>query len=92
MSAMAIPAFQKVRGTSQEKTIQNNLRQLSAAAQQYYLETGNTNATYDDLVGPDRAIRTLKPVAGENYRSIIFKQGAPLRLTLPDGRTFQQNE
>lgn len=92
MSAMAIPAFQKVRGTSQEKTIQNNLRQLSAAAQQYYLETGNTNATYDDLVGPDRAIRALKPVAGENYRSIIFKQGAPIRLTLPDGRTFLQNE
>jgi type IV pilus assembly protein PilA len=92
MSAMAIPAFQKVRTNSQEKTIKNNLRQLSAAAQQYYLETGNTNATYDDLVGPGRFIRELKPVAGENYRSIIFKNGAPVRLTLPDGRTFQHNE
>jgi type IV pilus assembly protein PilA len=92
MSAMAIPAFQKVRGTSQEKTIQNNLRQLSAAAQQYYLETSNTNATYDDLVGPDRYIKALKPVAGENYRSIIFKQGSPIRITLPDGRTFKQDE
>lgn len=90
MSAMAIPAFQKVRGTSQEKTIQNNLRQLSAAAQQYYLETGNTNATYDDLVGLNRYMPDPKPVAGENYRSIIFKQGSPIRITLPDGRTFQQ--
>ena len=92
MAAMAVPAFQKVRANSQDKTIQNNLRQLSAAAQQYYLETGNTNATYDDLVGPDRYIKVLKPVAGENYRSIIFKSGSPVRITLPDGRSFQQNE
>lgn len=92
MSAMAIPAFQKVRVNSQEKTIQNNLRQLSAAAQQYYLETGNTHAAYDDLVGPDRYISAIKPVAGENYRSIIFKQGSPVRITLPDGRVFQHSE
>ncbi len=89
MAAMAVPAFNKVRATSQDKTIQNNLRQLGAAAEQYYLETGNTSATYDDLVGPDRFIRALKPVAGENYRSILFKQGYPLRLRLSDGRTIE---
>ena len=90
MAGMAIPAFEKVRANSKEKTIQNNLRQLSSAAEQYYLETGSTNATYDNLVGPNRYIPELKPVAGENYRSIIFKQGSPIRITLPDGRTFKQ--
>ena len=91
ISAMAIPAFQKVRASSQEKTIQNNLRQLAAAAEQHYLETDATNATYDDLVGPNRYIRELKPVAGENYRSIIFRKGSPVRLRMPDGRSFEAN-
>ncbi|MBK8476567.1 MAG: hypothetical protein IPL39_09625 [Opitutaceae bacterium] len=90
LAAMAIPAFEKVRATSAEKAIQNNLRQLSSAAEQHYLETGRSSATYDDLVGDDRYIRVLKPVAGENYRSIIFKQGYPVRVRLPDGRTFEQ--
>lgn len=90
LAAMAIPAFEKVRASSGEKAIQNNLAQLSTAADLYYQETGRSSATYDDLVGEDRYIRTLKPVAGENYRSIIFKQGYPVRVRLPDGRTFEQ--
>ncbi len=90
LAAMAIPAFEKVRATSGDKAIQNNLRQLSAAAEQHYQETGRSSATYDDLVGDDRYIRVLKPVAGENYRSIIFKKGYPVRVRLPDGRSFEQ--
>jgi type IV pilus assembly protein PilA len=59
MAAMAIPAFQKVRSSAQEKALLNNLRQLAAAADQYYLETGTSRATYDQLVGPDGYIRVL---------------------------------
>jgi type IV pilus assembly protein PilA len=40
LAAMAIPAFQKVRSSSQDKTVLNNARQLSAAADQYFLENG----------------------------------------------------
>ncbi len=89
LAAMAVPAFQKVRANAHEAAIRNNLRELATAAEIHYQETGSSNATYDDLVGPDRAIRHLKPVAGENYRSIIFKAGAPVRLRLPDGRTYE---
>jgi len=71
LAAMAIPAFQKVRSSSQEKTIQNNLRQFSAAAQQYMLENAKNVAKYDDIVGPDKAIRELSPVAGEDYKSLV---------------------
>jgi type IV pilus assembly protein PilA len=42
LAAMAIPAFQKVRSNAQNKAVTNNLRQLSSAADQYYLESGNT--------------------------------------------------
>lgn len=89
VAAMAIPAFQKVRMASQDKAILNNLRQLSAAADQHYLETGTRSATYDQLVGPDKYVRALIPVAGEDYRTLRFQQGQPLRVRLPDGRSLQ---
>ncbi len=67
LAAMAIPAFQKVRASSQEKAIVNNLRQLSSAAQQYFLEYGVTTVTYGELVGSDKYIKTIAEVAGEDY-------------------------
>lgn len=88
-AAMAIPAFQKVRQSSQEKAVLNNLRQLGAAAEQFYLENGVTTVTYDQLVGPGKLIRTLQPVAGENYRTLRFRQGQALRVQLADGRTVE---
>jgi hypothetical protein len=89
VAAMAIPAFQKVRMASQEKAVLNNLRQLAAAADQHYLETGTRTATYDQLVGPTRYIKTLQPVVGENYRALRFRQGETLRVQLPDGRMVE---
>lgn len=89
MAAMAIPAFQKVRTASQEKAVLNNLRQLAAAADQHYLEMGTTSATYDQLVGPDKYVKQIVPVAGENYRTIRFRQGQPLRVRLANGKLIE---
>jgi len=89
LAAVAIPAFQKVRQASQEKIVLNNLRMLGAAADRFYLERGVENATYDDLVGPDKGIKQLVTVMGENYRQLRFRQGVPLRMRLPDGRVIQ---
>jgi type IV pilus assembly protein PilA len=88
LAAMAIPAFQKVRANSQAVAVTNNLRMLAAAADQYYLEHGATSATYDDLVGPDKYVKSVTPVAGEDYRSLKFVQGRPLRILLADGRVI----
>lgn len=89
MSAMAIPAFQKVRASSQEKAIRNNLRQLGAAADQYYLEHGVATAAYDQLVGPDKYIKVLVAVAGEDYRLLEFRAGVPLSVHTADGRVIE---
>jgi type IV pilus assembly protein PilA len=89
MAAMAIPAFQKVRQASQDKAITNNLRQLGAAADQYYLENGMDSTTYSQLVGPDKYVKMIVPVAGENYRVLKFKQGQPLRVRTADGRMIE---
>jgi type IV pilus assembly protein PilA len=83
MAAMAIPAFEKVRTASQEKAVINNLRQLAAAADQYYLEKGVTTARIEDLVGPGKYLRRINPVDGEDYRTLVFQQGKPLRLRVP---------
>lgn len=83
LAAMAIPAFEKVRASSQEKAVLNNLRQLAAAADQYYLETGKSSVKYDDLVGDDKYVKRVQPIAGENYRLLKFEQGTPLVLFVP---------
>jgi type IV pilus assembly protein PilA len=86
MAAMAVPAFQKVRTSAQEKAVLNNLRQIAAAADQYYLENNVDTVELEKLVGPDAFIKELKPVAGEDYGELILQSGEPLVIHLPDGR------
>jgi type IV pilus assembly protein PilA len=70
LAAMAIPAFQKVRTTSQEKAITNNLRQFASAAQQYMLDHGVATVDYTSIVGDTKHISTITPVRGESYTGL----------------------
>ena len=67
LAAMAIPAFQKVRAASQDKTVMNNARQLSGAADQYYLENGVSTVTLGNLIGTSNYVKALNLVANETY-------------------------
>lgn len=92
MAAMAIPAFQKVRATSQEKAIINNLRQISAAADQHMLETGEAEARYGQLVGPgpDKYVRALSPVDGEDYTGlVIHSTDREIQVTTRSGKVVR---
>ncbi|HBR92942.1 MAG TPA: pilus assembly protein [Opitutae bacterium] len=71
LAAMAIPAFQKVRATSQEKAILNNLRQLASAADQYFLEYGVETIASDKLVGDGSYVKAFSSVASESYSTSI---------------------
>lgn len=86
MAAMAIPAFQKVRETSQQKAITNNLRQLASAAQQYMLEEGAMSVRTEDLIGPDAYIYSFEPVIGETYPDVITAEMTEIEAILPDGK------
>lgn len=81
LAAMAIPAFQKVRASSQEKAIINNLRQLSSAAQQYFLENGVATVDYTSLVGTDKYIKVINKVAGENYPTVLNQTDTEIQAT-----------
>jgi type IV pilus assembly protein PilA len=73
LAAMAIPAFQKVRASSQDKAVLNNLRQLSSAADQYFLEKGASSVNSTDLVGTNSSqyIKQVQTVAAETYTGVI---------------------
>ena len=74
LAAMAIPAFQKVRQSSLEKTVLNDARQIGAAIQQYCMEYGVTQVvptptytiTTGLLTGNDQFTAYLKQI-GKNY-------------------------
>jgi type IV pilus assembly protein PilA len=67
LATMAIPAFQRVTQASQDKAVLNNARQLSSAADQYYMESGVSTVTLSDLIGPTTYIKALNSVASESY-------------------------
>ena len=79
LAAMAIPAFQKVRQSSQDKAVLNNARQLAAAADQYFLENGVTSVTQASLVGATNYVKALNLVANETYPG-GFTQGITITI------------
>ena len=84
LAAMAIPAFQKVRASSQDKAAINNARQLSAAADQYFLEAGVSTAGITSLVGTSYYVKVLKTVANETY-PLFYTQGVPVTVSQISG-------
>jgi type IV pilus assembly protein PilA len=80
LAAMAIPAFQKVRQSSQDKAVLNNARQLSAAADQYFLENGVSTVASTNLVGSSNYVKAVNTVAAETYPT-NFTQGITITIT-----------
>ena len=80
LAAMAIPAFQKVRQSSQDKAILNNARQLSAAADQYFLENGVSSVASADLVGATNYVKAINTVASETYPT-GYTQGITITIS-----------
>ena len=79
LAAMAIPAFQKVRQSSQDKAVLNNARQLAAAADQYFLENGVSSAASTALVGATNYVKAINTVASEAYPG-DFTQGVTISI------------
>ena len=78
LAAMAIPAFQKVRRSSQEKTMINDARQIAAGAQQYFLENGVSTVAMTDIVGPSGYVKSLGQ--GNSLKTTTLTQGATFQI------------
>lgn len=90
LAAMAIPAFQKVRASSQDKAVTNNLRQLSSAADQYFLEFGVSSVASSELVGTESSqyIKAIQTVARETYAATINQGQAVTATGVAGARTI----
>jgi type IV pilus assembly protein PilA len=80
LAAMALPAFNRIRQSAQDKAVLNNARQLSSAADQYFLESGNSTVAIDDIVGPSNYVKALNLIAHESYPD-SFTQGTTLTIS-----------
>lgn len=69
LAAMAIPAFNHVRKKSQMPAVENNLRQIASAANQYFLEKGVSEVELTVLV--EDYMNGLEPAAQEEYPDLI---------------------
>lgn len=78
--SLALPAFQKIRQSSQDKAVLNNARQLSSAADQYFLEQGVTTTNLSMLLGPTNYVKSLSVIAGETY-PLVFQSGNAITIT-----------
>jgi hypothetical protein len=84
---MAIPAFNKVRYTSRYKAIVNNLRQVSAGAQQYMLEQGSSAVAETQLEGTAsyNYVRPIGIVNGETYSGLTAISGTTTQISTSEG-------
>ncbi len=58
----------------------NNARQLSAAADQYFLENGVSSVVIDGLVGATNYVKAVNTVAGETYPA-AYTQGVTITVS-----------
>jgi type IV pilus assembly protein PilA len=80
LAAMAIPAFLRVRITSQDKAVLNNARQLSSSADQYFIEYGVSTVSLSQLLGLTAYIKVLNTVASESYPA-VYTQATTITVT-----------
>ncbi len=80
LTVLGVIGYRKVRISSQDKAVLCPLRQLSAAADQYYLENGVSTVAYRDLVGATNYVKVIQTIAGETYPD-YYTQGRPLIAT-----------
>ncbi len=72
--------YRKVRQSSEDKAVLCVVRQLAAAADQYYLENGVSTVELRQLVGATNYVKAIHPVAGESYPG-RYTRGVTMTVT-----------
>jgi hypothetical protein len=80
--------FDKVRNSARDKAVLCNLRQLAAAAEQYFLENNvRVVENYEDLVGPKQYVKHVNVIGGEDYLgNFPLKNDGVVSAEFPSGR------
>lgn len=73
-AVIAVDTLSDAERAQIEKQVTNNLRQLDAAAQQFYLEYAVNTVKFEQLVGtgPNHYIKVVKSADAEDYTKLDF--------------------
>jgi len=77
--------IEALQAAMQQKKILSNLREISAGADQFFLETGKVPYSFDELVSRPGYVRPIETVDGEDYRALDFSGNKPLRVRTKEG-------
>ncbi len=77
LAVLAVQAVVSVLHRSEDMAVLGTVRQLAAAADQYYLENDVTSVALSQLVGPTNYVKALRIVNQESYPT-HFTQGATI--------------
>ncbi len=80
LTAAAYTGYRKVRQSSEDKGVICVVRQLAAAADQYYLENGVSTVELRQLVGATNYVKAVNTVAGESY-PVRYTRGMTMTVT-----------
>ena len=80
LTVVAYTGYRKVRQSSEDKGVLCVVRQLAAAADQYYLENGVSTVELRQLVGATNYVKAINPVAGESY-PLRYTRGLTMTVT-----------
>lgn len=80
LAAVSYTAYRKVRQSSEDKGVICVVRQLAAAADQYYLENGVSTVELRQLVGATNYVKAVNTVAGESY-PLLYARGMTITVT-----------
>ena len=80
LTALGLNSYRKVNQHGEDEVVLCLIRQLSAAADQYYLENGVSTADLGQLVGATNYIKAIATVAGETYPA-HYTRGLTITVT-----------
>ena len=79
-AALIYAKLQQIHRSTEDQTVLCVVRQLSAAADQFYLENGVSTVELRQLIGATNYIKAIQTVAGETY-PLRFTRGLTITVT-----------
>jgi len=92
LAAIAIPAFSKIRANAVESTMDNDARQISSAANQYFLDESVATVPLATLVGDGLYIETLSKGVTCATNDITADSYFVLKHNLVDDKTYNVDD
>lgn len=78
--ALGVTSYRKARQHQDDQVVLCEIRQLSAAADQYFLENGVSTVRFDQLVGATNYLKAIATVAYETYPA-NYTRGVTMTVT-----------